>query len=62
MPENTFQKTDDLPTVIAKMTGQRDAKMRWGYTRQARQANFMLGILHFQQKLEATIDESTEPE
>ncbi|MDM8553493.1 hypothetical protein QUF75_02045 [Desulfococcaceae bacterium HSG7] len=52
---NQILKTDDIETVIEKMTAQRDAKVTWGYTRQARQCNLTLGILHFQKRLEEEI-------
>jgi len=54
---NRLSKKDDLATTIDKLSGQRDAKDRWEYFRQARQANFLLGALYFQSKLEEVMNE-----
>ena len=59
---NQILKTDDLETTIVKLSGQRDAKMTWGYTRQARQCNFMIGLLYFQRKLEEELADEPESE
>ena len=57
LTRNRIGKKDDLETVLTKLEGQRDAKERWRYTRQARHVNLAIGILQLQKQLEERLNE-----
>ncbi len=55
---NKIGLNDDISTMKYKLAGQREAKKRWRYNRQADCANLAIGVLHVLQNFQPEVEKA----